>query len=178
MTNYDIEKAIETLFCETASDFVFKKVDIQKGLARLTQPGMNIAVISGNYTQPEISNNLEETIQIVVLMVFRNVASEEFRRQSAHSAVQYVVSKLQGQTLGLDINPIQATGWSERTSHDDLAQALLVVEANFTTALQMTPKMEEHEFRILKSVWSSYNMGEDIIVESVVDFTGEQKNGD
>jgi hypothetical protein len=177
MTNYDIEKAIEDLFTKTESPFQFKKVDVQKGIPTLTRTGMSVAVVSGNYEKPELDGMLEETVKIIVLMVFENVASEEFRRQSAHSAVQYVVSKLQGQTLGLDIKPIEATGWSEVTTPESLGRALLIVEANFTTAIEIIPDIEKCDYRELESIWSSYEMDGDTVLESHVNFNDEGKKG-
>lgn len=174
MTAFDIEDAIEALFIESSVPFTFKKVDVSKLPTALTRPGITVAATSGDYDSLGMSDNLKESIQIIILLVLKNVASEKERRRQAHPAVHYVVSKLQGQTLGLEIEPISLKNWRETTTQENLEEGLLLVEINLSTALNVTPDIEEREYRLLESIWTSYKTDETTIVESSVNLT----NGD
>lgn len=94
MTAFDIEDAIEKVFCENTIPFRFKKVDISKDILALTQPGITVAVTSGDFTTQGMSDLLDEKNKIIVLLVFKNVASEKERRRIAHPSARYVISKL------------------------------------------------------------------------------------
>ncbi|MFA6689940.1 MAG: hypothetical protein WCS18_10730 [Sphaerochaetaceae bacterium] len=170
MNAYDVECAIETLFCETESPFTFKKVDVSKEILALTRPGMTVAVTSGKFESVDMSGDKKETATVVVMLVLKNVASEKMRRNSAHPAVDYVVKKLQGQTLNLDIDAFDVQDWRETTSQDFLNDGLMTIEITFTTAWNVVPVINDVEYAELKSIWTSYKDGEDVLGESRVIF--------
>lgn len=179
MTAFDIEEAIETLFTETSVPFTFKKIDIQKLPISLTRPGMTVAATAGNFSSLDMSATLKEECQIVILVVFKNVAKEKERRREAHPAVRYVISKLQGNDLDLPIEPILVKNWRETTSPENLDDGLLLVEVTLTTAMTMKPEIEETEYRQLESIWASYQMNEesDSTVSSLVKFNNGNGEG-
>lgn len=170
MTAFDIEDAIEQLFTETVVPFRFKKVDISKDILALTQPGITVAVTSGDFTTQGMSDLLDEKNKIIVLLVFKNVASEKERRRIAHPSARYVISKLQGQRLGLEIEPIEALNWREVTSPEHLEQGLLVIEVTLETKIGVTPSIEEKEYRALESIWTTYSTNNHEALASRVDF--------
>lgn len=170
MTAFDIEDAIEQLFTETVVPFRFKKVDISKDILALTQPGITVAVTSGDFTTQGMGDLLDEKNKIIVLLVFKNVASEKERRRIAHPSARYVISKLQGQRLGLEIEPIEALNWREVTSPEHLEQGLLVIEVTLESKIGVTPEIEEREYRALESIWTTYSADDHEAMASQVDF--------
>ena len=101
------------------------------------------------------------TSKIIVYLVFKNVANEVERRKLLHPAVKYVVGKLQGNNLGLDIEPLNAKNWKETTTPEHLIDKILEAEIEFETAYTLTPETEEASYRNLLSIWSSFKSEEE-----------------
>lgn len=169
MTDFDIEEKISALFCDKndkspakeRDSFWFKAIDIQAGVTTLSRPGMTVAVMSGNYETEDATENLKVTSKIVVTVVVKNVAKEKERRRILHPCVKYVVCKLQGKDLGLEIDPLKVKKWKDVTTPEHLAATLLVAEIEFETAYTLKPEVEEASYRNLLSIWSSFKSEEE-----------------
>lgn len=169
MTDFDIESRISELFCsENAKNsanerdsFWFKAIDVQAGITALSRPGMSVAVMSGDYEREDSTDTVKVTSKIVITLVVKNVASEKERRRILHPCVQYVVWKLQGNDLGLDISPLNVKNWRDVTASEHLAVSLLVAEIEFETAYTITPETEEACNRNLLAIWSSFKSEEE-----------------
>lgn len=169
MTDFDIEDRISRLFCggndktpaKERDSFWFKAIDIQAGVTALSRPGMTVAVMSGDYETEDMTDTLKVTSKIVVTLVVKNVASEKERRRILHPCVKHVVWKLQGNDLGLEIDPLKVKNWKDVTTPEHLAATLLVAEIEFETAYTLTPETEEASYRNLLSIWSSFKSEEE-----------------
>lgn len=169
MTDFDIEERISVLFCgendktpaKERDSFWFKSIDIQAGITTLSRPGMSVAVMSGDYETEDATDNLKVTSKIIVTLVVKNVAKEKERRRILHPCVKHVVWKLQGNDLGLEIDPLKVKNWKDVTTPEHLAAALLVAEIEFETVYTLTPETEEASYRNLLSIWSSFKSEEE-----------------
>lgn len=169
MTDFDIEDKINKLFCgengktpaKERDDFWFKAVEIGSVVTVLSRPGFSAAVVSGSYEKEDSTDKLKVTSKIIVYLVFKNVANEVERRRLLHPAVKYVVGKLQGNNLGLDIEPLNAKNWKETTTPEHLIDKILEAEIEFETAYTLTPETEEASYRNLLSIWSSFKSEEE-----------------
>ena len=153
---YVIEKAIKDLLCGGNTPMKFKAIDVQSNISALSRPGLACAVVSGDYSEPDNSGEVEEKAKIVVSLVFKNVANEEERRKLAHHAVRYVIVKLHKKDLGLDMEPLTVSKWHDVTTAEHLAVACMVVEIEFTTQFTLTPESAEQNYRELLSISSTF----------------------
>ena len=153
---YVIEKAIKDYLCDENTPMKFKAIDVQSNISALSRPGLACAVTSGDFTVMDNSGEVEEKAKIVVSLVFKNVANEEERRQIAHPAVSYVISKLHNNDLGLDMTPLTVGNWREVTTAEHLSVACLVIEIEFTTQFTVATESSEEELRELLSIGSTF----------------------
>ena len=72
-----------------------------------------------------------------------------------------MVWKLQGNDLGLEIDPLKVKNWKDVTTPEHLAATPLVAEIEFETAYTLTPETEEASYRNLLSIWSSFKSEEE-----------------
>lgn len=152
-----IESAIKTLIANgNDPQMVFKAVDIQKDLQTITQPSFTVAAISGKFESQDNSGNLDENVDVVVTLVVKNLANEEQRRRLIHPMVSYVVQKLHGNDLGLDMEPLTVSGWDDVTSNQHLALALSLFEIKFKTQFTLKPEAAECSYRELLSIGSTF----------------------
>ena len=154
--DYVIEKAIKDLLRDDNTPMNFKAIDVSHNISALSRPGLACAVVSGDYSEPDMSGKIEEKAKIVLSLVFKNVANEEERRKLAHPAVRYVIGKLHHNDLGLDIMPLIVGDWREVTTAEHLAVACLVIEIEFTTQFTVTPESAEQNYRELLSISSTF----------------------
>ena len=154
--DYVIEKAIKDLLRDDNTPMNFKAIDVSHNISALSRPGLACAVVSGDYSEPDMSGKIEEKAKIVLSLVFKNVANEEERRKLAHPAVRYVIGKLHHNDLGLDIMPLIVGDWREVTTAEHLAAACLVIEIEFTTQFTVVPESAEQNYRELLSICSTF----------------------
>lgn len=154
--DYVIEKAIKDLLLDNNTPMKFKAIDVSHNISALSRPGLACAVVSGDYSEPDMSGKIEEKAKIVLSLVFKNVANEEERRKLAHPAVRYVIGKLHHNDLGLDIMPLIVGDWREVTTAEHLAVACLVIEIEFTTQFTVVPESTEQNYRELLSICSTF----------------------
>lgn len=154
--DYVIEKAIKDLLCDDNTPMKFKAIDVQSNISALSRPGLACAVVSGDYSEPDMSGKIEEKAKIVVSLVFKNVANEEERRKLAHPAVRYVIGKLHKNDLGLDMEPLTVGYWREVTTAEHVAVACMVIEIEFTTQFTVVPEAAEENYRELLSICSTF----------------------
>lgn len=171
--DYVIEKAIKDLLRDDNTPMNFKAIDVSHNISALSRPGLACAVVSGDYSEPDMSGKIEEKAKIVLSLVFKNVANEEERRKLAHPAVRYVIGKLHHNDLGLDIMPLIVGDWREVTTAEHLAVACLVIEIEFTTQFTVTPESAEQNYRELLSISSTFKSetpGHETLAEGKVIF--------
>ena len=171
--DYVIEKAIKDLLRDDNTPMNFKAIDVSHNISALSRPGLACAVVSGDYSEPDMSGKIEEKAKIVLSLVFKNVANEEERRKLAHPAVRYVIGKLHHNDLGLDIMPLIVGDWREVTTAEHLAVACLVIEIEFSTQFTVTPESAEQNYRELLSISSTFKSetpGHETLAEGKVIF--------
>lgn len=128
--NFEIEAALYDLF--TISDDKFQRIEVGTFTDSLV-PGMNVAVTRGRFTQDTL-DTYRQNVEILVLIGVQNISSEYECRRIVHPLVEYVVRKLVGTNLGLEIDDIQPQGWDEKTTLKNHQLGEVVFEARFTTA--------------------------------------------
>lgn len=151
--NYAIEEAVYNLF--TANDDQFVQVELGQFPFGLN-PGLNVAVLRGRFSRSDMGSYRQQ-IDIVLLIVARNIRSERERRRIIHPLVEYVVRKLVGTDLGLDIEEIEPQGWDEKTTIKNFLEGEVVFEARFSTAssIPSSPVNEEDEL-FMTEILSEY----------------------
>lgn len=153
----EIEVALEALFLGETSDNKFKSIDVQRGFAALTRPGLTWAVLGGKYANENgMAKDIYETFDIVGTVAVKNVASEKERRKIAHALNRYITLKLLGNKLDLDIEEIMPTKWNEVTSEEHLRAGLLLMELTFSTRAQVVPEKSGEAERRLEAIWTTY----------------------
>lgn len=128
--NFLIEEALYNLF--TVTDEHFQKVEVGQFPESLV-PGMNVAVLSGRFSRSDL-DSYRQSLDIIILIAVQNIHSEYECRRLVHPLVEYVVRKLAGSDLGLDIEPIEPLGWSEKTTKQGFELGEVVFEVRLTTA--------------------------------------------
>lgn len=128
--NFEIEDALYNLF--TVTDEHFQKVEVGQFPESLV-PGMNVAVLRGRFSRSDF-DSYRQAVDIIILIAVQNINSEYECRRLIHPLVEYVVRKLSGSDLGLDIEPIDPQGWDEKTTLRNHELGEVVFEVRFTTA--------------------------------------------
>lgn len=151
--NFEIEAALYDLF--TVSDDKFQRVEVGRFTDGLV-PGMNVAVLRGRFSTDTIDSYRQE-VDIIVLIAVQNINSEYECRKIVHPLVEYVVRKLVGTNLGLDIEDIQPQGWDEKTTIQNHQLGEVVFEVRFKTASSIPsgPITEEDE-QFITEILSEY----------------------
>lgn len=153
---------IETLVYErfTASGRLFEAVDLGKFPASL-RPGMNVAVTSGSWRKFN-ANSYKATVQIVLLISVKNLASETERRKKIHPMVEAVYRSMIGIELSGDLDPIEPGPWEDRSSVDEFQAGITKFQLSFTTSMTMrVARPDEDTNQLLESLVAEYSVVKD-----------------
>lgn len=163
VSNFEIEAALYDLF--TVNDTKFQRVEVGQFPESLV-PGMNVAVLRGRFAVDTIDSYRQE-VDIIVLIAVQNINSEFECRRIVHPLVEYVVRKLVGTDLGLDIEEIQPQGWDEKTTIRNHELGEVVFEARFKTAssIPARPITEEDEAYITEILTEYQLIGKPRLVQ-------------
>lgn len=149
----DIEKAAELALTDSGK---FLKVQIGRPLVNIVRPGVSVAVVDGTFERsgPKLKRNLKITILIVV----KNVVSESERRIVIHPLLDYVTRLFWDNNLGLDIDGITPTNWTETSTPQQIVDGLLVFQHEFTTKSVFSKEPTAQEKTALDEIWSTYTI--------------------
>lgn len=149
----DIEKAAELALTDSGK---FLKVQIGKPIPNIARPGVSVAVVDGTFER--VGNRLRRNIKITILIVVKNITSESERRIAIHPLLDYVTRLFWDSSLGLEIDGITPTNWTETSTPQQVIDGLLVFQHEFTTKSVFSKEPTEQEQIALDEIWATYTI--------------------
>lgn len=144
----------------TGTNRLFEAVDLGKFPSSM-RPGMNVAVTSGSWRKFN-ANSYKASVQIVMLIAVRNLASETERRKKIHPLVEAVYGSVIGVQLSDDLDPIEPGPWEDRSSVDEFQSGITKFQLSFTTSMTMRiTKPGEEINQLLESLIAEYSVVQD-----------------